>query len=202
MSLATNVVRRGSTFYFRVAVPHRLRASVARDELWRSLRTSHPTTARRRAAWLGHLTETVWRDLERLMQINIERVDRAAVQALIDQWLKAELDEDAYRREAPEGELFAGVVLRSEPAWKPDTVVRRISYDDVAEADGLVDPFGSLERGEYLRKDVSDLALSRDAQAKLFAEAAERHRLEEESVGSTLWSLLHLRGPSARRKSN
>ena len=89
------------------------------------------------------------------MQINIERVDRAAVQALIDQWLKVELDEDAYRRDAPEGELFAGVVLRSEPAWKPDTVVRRISYEEVAEADDFVDPFGSLERGEYLRKDVS-----------------------------------------------
>lgn len=182
MSLATNVVRRGSTFYFRVAVPQRLRATVARDELWRSLRTSHSTTARRRAAWLGHLTETLWRDLERLMQINIERVDRAVVQALIDQWLKAELDEDAYRREAPEDELFAGVVLRSEPAWKPDTVVRRISYDEVAEADDLIDPFGSLGHGEYLRKDVSDFSLSRDAQAKLFADAAERHRQEEESV--------------------
>ena len=190
MSLATNVVRRGSTFYFRVAVPQRLRALVARVELWRSLRTSHPTTARRRAATLLLLTERLWSDLERLMEwefekvdwTSVERVDGAEVKALIDGWLKAELDEDAYRREAPEGELFAGVVLRSEPAWKPDAVVRRITYDDLAEANGLTDPFGSLDPGEYLRRDVSDLTLALEAQKKLFADAAERHKREEESV--------------------
>ena len=113
---------------------------------------------------------------------SIERVDCAEVQALIDRWLKAELDEDAYRRDAPEGELFAGVVLRSEPAWKPDTILRRITYDDLSATDDVTDPFGSLEAGEYLRKDVSDLALAREAQEKLFADAAERHKREEESV--------------------
>jgi len=83
MSLSTNVVRRGSIYYFRVGVPRHLRALVGRDELWRSLRTSQATTARRYGALLHHLTERLWRDQERLMQSNIERIDRDEVQALV-----------------------------------------------------------------------------------------------------------------------
>jgi integrase len=50
MSLQRNVVRRGATYYFRIAVPADLAVSIGRKEVWRSLKTKDAGTARLRAA--------------------------------------------------------------------------------------------------------------------------------------------------------
>lgn len=180
MTLSTNIVRRGSIYYFRTSVPRHLRALSRRNELWRSLRTPHPTTARRRGAILAHLTERLWRDLERLMFENVERVDRAKVQSLIDRWLKSELEADSYRREAPGGEIFAGIVLRKEPAWKADSVVRRVTFDELADAEH--DPFSELGENEYVLREVCDRDLERSAQRKMFKDSRIRVDREDETV--------------------
>lgn len=185
MSFSANVVRRRATFYFRVAVPARLRLLVQRRELWRSLKTKDPSIARKRAALMHLLTDRLWRDLERLMLINIERVDRPAVQAMIDHWLKAQLDEDAYRREVGGDDLIAGVVFRARPDGYPDEVVRRITYEERAEADE--DPFETLTpeqlpAGHYVLRDVSERELFRRAQGKIYRSAADRHVKEVEDI--------------------
>lgn len=180
MSLSTNVVRRGSIYYFRTSVPRHLRALVGRDELWRSLRTSQATTARRCGAVLHHLTERLWRDLERVMKLNAERVDRAEVQALIDGWLKAQLDEDAYLREAPDDELFAGVILQTMPEGVADRIVKRIAYEEAAEA--LEDPFEGLEAGQYVIRNACDLDLRRAELGKIYRDATKRHADEFEDI--------------------
>ncbi len=131
------------------------------------------------------LTDRLWRDLERLMLINIERVDRPAVQAMIDRWLKAQLDEDAYRREVGDDDLVAGVVLRERPDGYPDEVVRRITYEERAEADE--DPFDTLTpellpAGHYVLRDVSERELFRRAQGKIYRSAADRHAKEIEDI--------------------
>jgi len=67
MGLATNIVRRGAIYYIRAAVPCRLVDRVGRRELWRSLRTSDPGTARKRAAGeidnLWHLFDRIDHDM-------------------------------------------------------------------------------------------------------------------------------------------
>lgn len=116
MSLVTNVFRRGGNYYFRIRVPARLREKVGRRELWRSLRTPLAREALQRLALLQNLTEALWRDLERTM-------DLRECKALVDAWLSAEIREDAYLRSMYPGEKIVAAVIRREPPWKPDTLV-------------------------------------------------------------------------------
>lgn len=115
MSLVTNVFRRGGSYYFRTRVPARFRTLLERRELWRSLRTTDAKGARQRASVAALLTEALWQDLERLMSIPSSVPSRAHIRALIDQWLKAELEQDAGLRRRfeidREGERYAGVIL-------------------------------------------------------------------------------------------
>jgi hypothetical protein len=46
------LVRRGSTYHFRVRIPVDLRPIVGRVELWRALHTSDIAEARRRSLWM------------------------------------------------------------------------------------------------------------------------------------------------------
>ncbi|MEH0197273.1 hypothetical protein V7S57_18580 [Caulobacter sp. CCNWLY153] len=111
---------------------------------------------------------------------NVERVDRAEVQSLIDAWLKAELEEDAYLREAPEDVIYAGVVLKREPAWKPDSILRRVTFEELAAAD--IDPFEEIGQNEYVVRDVSDRDLRFAGRKKVFSGAPQRVDDEDEEV--------------------
>jgi integrase len=91
MSLVTNVVRRGGSYYFRVRVPTRLIPKVRRRELWRSLRTLDVSQARVRAGLLMALTENLWSALDGEMCVE-------AIHDLVTEWLKRNLDEDAEAR--------------------------------------------------------------------------------------------------------
>lgn len=85
MSLLTNVVRRGGWYYFRTRVPVRLRPVVGRSELWKSLRTTLPLDARRRASLLSVKTSELWAALEPTMLIK-------DAQELVKSWLKADVE--------------------------------------------------------------------------------------------------------------
>lgn len=84
MSLITNVVRRGRSYYFRVRVPKPLIPLVGRCELWKSLRTSTISDARRRAATQAILTEALWTRLQAVM-------DMQTATAFVRDWLTADL---------------------------------------------------------------------------------------------------------------
>ncbi len=60
MSLATNVVRRGGSYYFRTRVPKALVPLLGRSELWKSLRTNDIFDARLRAAAQSVLIQHLW----------------------------------------------------------------------------------------------------------------------------------------------
>lgn len=184
MSLVTNVVRRGASYYFRSRVPGRFKTILDRAEVWRSLRTQDRSTARRRAACAAHLTERLWRDLDRLMSSSLP--DPATVKALIDQWLRAELDEDAYIRAMPLSTIHAGVILKRRSEGMEDVVVRYLD-DDEAEAFEAMDPDEQAQRlggDQYYRSKVTDQELRQAAQRKVFAGADRRHREENPVVAA------------------
>ena len=97
MAQAPHVVRRGGSYSFRIRVPERFRSLVNRKELWRSLRTRDAREARQRASVAILLTEELWGLLERLMSSSRPLPSTAQINALINQWLKAELDRDVNR---------------------------------------------------------------------------------------------------------
>ena len=138
MVVLTNVFRRGGVFYFRARVPAPLRVHVQRDELWRSLKTSDPSEARRRGGALHGLTETLWSGLKRAM-------NQYDAQALVDAWLKAKLDEDTEVRrianpdtlathEAEQDDVFTGAIWRKT---KNDQSIAARHVDELIAAHGL-----------------------------------------------------------------
>lgn len=84
MSLVTNVVRRGGSYYFRVRVPKPLVGLLGRSQLWKSLRTNCCSDARRRAATQAVLTEALWGRLGSVMDMNIAT-------SFVKDWLAADL---------------------------------------------------------------------------------------------------------------
>jgi integrase len=190
MSLVTNVFRRGATYYFRIRVPAHLRAKVGREELWKSLRTSLAGEARRRGVWAQNLTETLWRGLERTM-------DLTECKALIDRWLAAEIKEDAYLRSMPEGERYVAVVMRREPPWKPDTLVEPYDHEQLARFRELTPEQQKAEIGpdHYVREDVFDRQLTVDGHRKVFAEGEARFLARDDEI-----AVQHVREMFAREK--
>ncbi|MDP2764573.1 MAG: hypothetical protein Q8O54_07030, partial [Brevundimonas sp.] len=74
------------------------------------------------------MTERLWQVLDRLMSSSLP--DPATVKALIDQWLRAELDEDAYIRAMPLSMIHAGVILKRRPEGMEDRVVRYLDEEE------------------------------------------------------------------------
>ncbi len=184
MSLVTNVVRRGPFYYFRTRVPERFRAVLSRQEMWRSLRTTKRSTARRRAAVAALLTESLWHDLERAMSSSRSLPDPAQIKALIDRWLKAELDEDAYIRSMPHPMIHAGVILKRCGEGSADTVIRYLDDDEAAEFESLSAKEQSerIGRDGYYLSQVDDQTLRKAAHKQMFEGAERRHRSEDGSV--------------------
>jgi integrase len=185
MSLVTNVFRRGGSYYFRARVPGRLRAILGRQELWRSLRTGDPWKARQRASLIAQLTHRLWRDLDELMSLS-RAVTPVELKALIDDWLRAELSEDAYFRTAPEGEVHVAVILARQAPGVPDDIVGYLDH-------GQLDEFRATSEDEqndrlgpsgYLLTEVSELELRRASRDKVFADAGRRHQSGDDSIAT------------------
>lgn len=176
MSVATNVVRRGSIYYFRARVPRALRARTGRAEIWRSLRTADFGEARRRAAIVAARAHALWRSVGATM-------DRGLIKALVDDWLRAEIREDAYLRSAPEGERHVAVIVRRTEPWKGDEVVRTLDHDQLEELQALSEADrAEAIGGDVLRTEVSDRELRLEAQEKVFGASEVRLATEDESV--------------------
>ena len=190
MSLVTNVFRRGVTYYFRIRVPVRLRVKVGRNELWKSLRTSLASEARRRCLMVQNLTEALWRDLERVM-------DLSECKTLIDAWLAAEIKEDAYLRGMFDGEEHVAVVMRREPSWKPDTLVEIYDHEQLARYRRLAPEKQQAEIGpdHYVREGVLDRELAVDGYRKVFADGEARAVARNDEI-----AVQHVRELFAREK--
>lgn len=189
MSLVTNVFRRGAVFHFRTRVPARLVGVVGRKELWRSLRTNDPREARQRASRAILLTDTLWRDLERIMSSRVPT--RSEVKAFIDQWLKAELDRDEFLRRSSEpdreSKWWAGAILERAEDGRLN-VVGRLDEDEVQAA---IDALAAehVERPEARRQLVlgfNEIAHERGVRYELHGDAAAKHREGDASVARKL----------------
>ena len=186
MPLVTNVVRRGGSYSFRIRVPERFRSLVNRKELWRSLRTRDAREARQRASVAILLTEELWGLLERLMSSSRPLPSTAQINALINQWLKAELDRDATLRRRTEadreGAWFAGVILERTPDGCPERVVETLDHAQLE----------AIERGErppvhspqYLLTDVNEVHLERGQRHKVFEDSVERFKRGDTSIAA------------------
>jgi integrase len=151
MSLVTNVVRRGGSYYFRVRVPQSLKTKVRRRELWKSLRTLDPSTARPRAGRMMALTEALWSALDRAMSVQ-------AIDGLIGEWLNANLNEDAAARVGLSRRRYPYAVVKGSP-FEPE-FVRGVEPSEIPEpvydANGVSPMFSpELAEGERLVSDVS-----------------------------------------------
>jgi integrase len=130
------------------------------------------------------LTESLWHDLERAMSSSRSLPDPAQIKALIDRWLKAQLDEDAYIRSMPHSMIHAGVILKRRGEGFADTVVRYLDDDETAEFESL----SAKEQSErigldgYYLSQVDDQTLRKAAHNQMFEGAERRHRSEDGSV--------------------
>jgi integrase len=190
MSLVTNVFRRGGSYYFRTRVPAALQQLVGRKELWRSLRTPDARLARKRATSAALLTERLWICLEHSMSSSSELLTRAEIQTLVDDWLRAELDEDASLRRRTEqdreGEWFAGVIMERSSDGSPDAVVERLSEGALAALLAESDQVREARYGKprYLIADVNEVHLERIRRAALYEESAKRFELGDKSLAA------------------
>lgn len=98
MSLATNIVRRGSRYYLRVAVPKDLQGRFGRREVWKSLHTADPREARRRAPDALRGLHNEFDEYRHRLRPEPEEVD-----ALVRRHYADELAKDESKRAAPWG---------------------------------------------------------------------------------------------------
>lgn len=81
------LVRQGSVYHFRRAVPARLRPLVGKDEIWGSLGTSCATNARARAGVIYAAVERYFAVADELIQLqnSPEDEERALLRAIADE---------------------------------------------------------------------------------------------------------------------
>ncbi|MFN7107246.1 MAG: DUF6538 domain-containing protein [Brevundimonas sp.] len=186
MAKAPHVIRRGGSYSFRIRVPERFRSLVNRKELWRSLRTRDAREARQRASVAVLLTEELWSLLERLMSSSRPLPSAAQLNALIDQWLIAELDRDAVLRRRTEadreGAWFAGVILERTPEGHPERVVETLDHAQMEAIENGERP--PVESPQYLLTDVNEVHLERGQRHKIFEDSLQRFKRGDTSIAA------------------
>lgn len=76
MSVSIHLIRRGSTFHFRIAVPRELVSRVGKVEIKTTLRTTDPLTARQRTRVLSNAMETLFEEMRRMPELTRQHVER------------------------------------------------------------------------------------------------------------------------------
>jgi len=184
MTQAPHVVRRGGSYSFRIRVPERFRTLLKRKELWKSLRTKDAREARQRASLATLLTDELWDVLERLMSSSRPMPSAPQISALIDQWLKAELDHDAMlrRRTEPdrEGAWFPGVILERTPEGYPERIVETLDRAQLEALENGERP--PVQSPQYVLTDVNEVHLERGQRHKVFGESLERFQRGDTSI--------------------
>ena len=115
-----------------------------------------------------------------------QALSAAEIKRLIDDWLRAELVEDADLRTAPEGEVLVGVIMRRQTPGVSDTVIAQLDHSELKafRAADLDEQKRILGPGGYLLTEISELALRRAARDKMFDEADARHGAGDESIAT------------------
>jgi integrase len=152
MALASNIVRRGSTYYVRVAVPQDLQPRVGKSETWVSLRTKSVRDARRLgAARLAEL-HAGWEDMRRQIKLTPAELQRAAAT-----FYQQVLEQDRLRRaalpppsmiEAEHAKLVSD--LTDKPAGAGELAVLDRALDFLVMRDG--GPFNEQSRQTLLKE--------------------------------------------------
>lgn len=186
MAQAPHVVRRGGSYSFRIRVPERFRKLLNRKELWRSLRTKDAREARQRASVAILLTDELWGVLERLMSCSRPVPSPAQISALIDEWLKVELDRDATLRRRTEadreGAWFPGVILERTPAGYPERVVETLDHAQLEAIENGERP--PVQSPQYLLMDVNEVHLERGQRHKVFEDSLKRFECGDTSIAA------------------
>ncbi|MET3781120.1 hypothetical protein ABIC32_001765 [Brevundimonas sp. 1080] len=112
----------------------------------------------------------------------------ALIRALIDQWLKAELDQDAGLRRRferdREGDWHAGVILEPDPLGPPDRVIERLNEADLEAllAASEEEREARMRRPRTLLTNLTEAHLQRGLRHQLYEDGVERHRKGDVSV--------------------
>lgn len=115
-------------------------------------------------------------------------LSRAEIQALIDEWLRAELDEDASLRRRTEqdreGEWFAGVILERSSDGTPDVVVERLTRNELSKLRKANRKTREARFGppRYLVTDVNEVHLEKLRRAALYERSTKRHLAGDTSL--------------------
>lgn len=86
MVTPTHLVTRQSGYFFRLTVPSPLRPLVGKREITRALRTGSRQAALRKADQLTAALEEFFDDLLESIAVSDARLDRRAIQKLVDEY--------------------------------------------------------------------------------------------------------------------
>ena len=178
MALVTCVFRREGVFYFRTRVPARLRGALGRREVWRSLRTHDPRTARRRAGLLQSSIDALWTAIRPSMT-------RDEASALIDAWLIEGLQEDLRIRNLPRSDAGGYAVMRTTADWLPDELVRWVDAAEIAALAASGSDLAELTGpGEFLTRITSAHGLATEGFRKPLQHATTWLDVSDRSIAS------------------
>lgn len=132
------------------------------------------------------LTGNLWRDLERAMTLHNATTDEQLT-AIIDGWLKAELDNDAVLRrrseEDREAPWHAGAVVERTPDGEPDRVVEWLSKQRLAELErSVLRTRKELGQSRYIVAPANEAHLERGFRHQVFEGAIRRHKSGDTSA--------------------
>lgn len=165
------LVRQGSVYHYRRAVPARLRPIVGKSELWCSLGTASATAARAKAGMLYAAVEryfTVAKKLADLQQAP-EDEERAVLQGIADEALRiAELTEAKAAAERHAAELRA-VMAEARHAEELSAVVRRVTTQGLQAAREAAEAAKAQLRGRELAEATAAEARRSGEQAQTIA---------------------------------
>lgn len=134
MGLQTNVVRRGAVYYYRIAIPADLAPVISRREIWRSLGTSDPQLARRRAVLAGLAAHTWFEDLRKKHMSEQDDLERFQQRLASDREKreKAKQERAQVTHDLPEEQIDAFVAQYYESELAAEEMRRiseRIEFD-------------------------------------------------------------------------
>lgn len=119
----THVVRRGSNFYFRIAVPRALIELLGTIEIKVSLRTSDAICAKMRGRVFSNAAEALFRDLRPMANMSNELIrDRAR----------------EYFKSALSKSLEHAFLLPSDPKWDSQAEIAYLNAHEIKLREGLV----------------------------------------------------------------
>jgi integrase len=142
--------------------------------------------ARQRAVRAALLTDALWRDLELVMLSSVPT--DAEIRALVDRWLKSELDRDKFLRLAKEpdneGRWWSGAVMERSVSGDFDRLVETLDEAsfEAFQALPVEDQIKRLGGNRRLVSPFNELAHERGVRFARHSKANEQHRAGESAA--------------------